>query len=70
MSLLILLCNNHESTINRQILDIDGYDTVRDYKEKLKKTSTRAKLYKRTHSLNQNQAVRQTTAPQYGASRG
>lgn len=37
MSLLILLCNNHESTINRQILDIDGYDTVRDYKEKFKK---------------------------------
>lgn len=47
MSLLILLCNNHESTINRQILDIDGYDTVRDYKEKLKKTYTRAKLYKK-----------------------
>lgn len=39
-------------------------------KKILKKTYTRAKLYKRTHSLNQNQAVRQTTAPQYGASRG
>lgn len=57
MSLLILLCNNYESTVNRQILDIDGYNTVRDYTEKLKKTYTRAKLCKRTHSLNQNQAV-------------